>query len=170
MMRPLPRFLALAAVVALAPASASAQSYPLNALGTVATAVTLAKLADLSFGATAIVPGAAASVAPANGARARLDYNEPASVTLPNFVMISGPGGALLRVDLVCAQHATAAAPSPTLFVAPCAGGFIPPIGGNVGGTHYIYVGGTVAAPATSLARAGAYAGSAMITATYVAY
>lgn len=169
MMRPSSRLFVLSAL-ALCPRPAAAQSFPLNALGTVATAVTVAKLADLTFGATAIVPGAVASVAPANGGRARIDYNEPANVTMPNFVMIAGPGGAPLRVDLVCAEHATAAAPAPTLFVAPCAGGFTPPIGGNVGGTHYIYVGATISAGATASVPAGAYAGSFAVTATYVAY
>ena len=169
MMRPSSRLLVLFALLPC-PRPARAQSFPLNALGTVATAVTVAKLADLTFGATAIVPGVAAAVAPANGGRARIDYNEPASVTMPNFVQIAGPAGAPLRVDLVCAQHTTAAAPAPTLFVAPCAGGFTPPISGNVGGTHYIYVGATISAAATTSVPAGAYAGSFAVTATYIAY
>jgi hypothetical protein len=170
MMRPLPRILSLAVGTALCVAPAAAQNVSLNAVATVSTVVTVSKLADLSFDATAVVPGMLATVAPANGGRVRIDYNEPTTVTIPNFVLIPGPGGAALRVDLVCAQHASATAAAPTLFVAPCAGGFVPPLGANVGGTHYVYIGGTITPAATTLVPAGAYAGNATVTATYVVY
>jgi hypothetical protein len=131
--------------------------------------VSIARLNDLDFWA-AIAPGTAASVSPANGARVRVDYNEPTTVTAPGFVMISGPAGALLRVDLACAQDATAAAAAPTAFGASCAGGYIPPISGSVGGSHYIYLGGTIAAGATTSVPAGSYAGTFSVTASYVSY
>ena len=146
------------------------QNVSLSARGTVTSSVTAVRVNDLTFGATAIVPGVAASVAPANGARVRVDFNEPTTVTAPNFVMIGGPGGATLRVDLVCAQDASAAAPAPTSFGTPCAGGFIPPVTGNVGGTHYIFVGATIGAAASATAIAGVYAGSFSVTATFVTY
>ena len=152
------------------PLAMRAQNVSLNAHGTVASSVTAVRVNDLTFGATAIVPGVAASVAPANGARVRVDFNEPTTVTAPNFLMIAGPGGATLRVDLVCAQDANAAASAPAAFVNPCAGGFIPPIGGNVGGTHFIFVGATVGAAASAAAIAGNYAGSFSVTATFVSY
>jgi hypothetical protein len=152
------------------PLEVRAQSFSLNAHGTVASAVTIAGLGNLAFGAAAIVPGTSASITPANGASVRIDFNEPTTVTAPDFVMIAGPGGALIRVDLVCAQATTAAAASPTAFAAPCAGGFVPPIAGNVGGTHYIYVGGTIAALSTATIPAGSYTGSFPVTATYVNY
>ncbi len=157
-------------LVALRPLELLGQNFSLNALGTVASAVSVARLGDLSFGATAIVPGTGAGVTPANGARVRVDYNEPTSVTAPNFIMIAGPGGAQLRVDLVCAEAATASAPSPTPFVAPCAGGFVPPVTGNVGGTHFIYVGGTIGAAASAAAPAGSYVGTFSVTASYASY
>jgi hypothetical protein len=157
-------------MLALWPLEMRGQNFPLNAHGLVASTVTVARLGDLSFGATAIVPGTAANVAPANGARVRVDYNEPTTVTAPNFVMIGGPAGAVLRVDLVCAQDVSAASAAPVAFAAPCAGGFIPPMAANVGGTHFIYVGGTIA-PASSLsAPAGNYAGGFSVTATFVSY
>lgn len=166
-MRPFPLALLM---VALWPLEVRAQNFSVYAHGLVASTVTVARLGDLAFGATAVVPGTAASIAPANGARVRVDYNEPTTVTAPNFVMISGPAGATLRVDLVCAQDVSAASAAPTAFAAPCAGGFIPPMSGNVGGTHYIYVGGTIA-PASSLsAPAGVYAGGFSVTATFVSY
>ena len=157
-------------MLALWPLEVRAQNVSLYARGLVASSVTVARLGDLSFGATAIVPGTAANIAPANGARVRVDYNEPTTVTAPNFVMIAGPAGATLRVDLVCAQDVSAASAAPIAFAAPCAGGFIPPMSGNVGGTHYIFVGGTIA-PASSLsAPAGSYAGGFSVTATFVSY
>jgi hypothetical protein len=166
-MRPLSIALLMLAVW---PLEVRAQNYSVYARGRVASTVTVARLGDLSFGAAAIIPGIAATIAPANGARVRVDFNEPTTVTAPNFVMIAGPAGASLRVDLVCAQDASAASPAPTAFAAPCAGGFIPPMSGNVGGTHYVYVGGTVA-PASSLsAPAGVYAGGFSVTATFVSY
>jgi hypothetical protein len=166
-MRPI---LLAALMLAVWPLEIRAQNFSLNAHGTVASAVSVSRLSDLAFGATAIVPGIAASVTPANGARIRVDFNEPTTVTAPDFVMITGPAGALLRVDLACAQATTPAAAAPTVFAAPCAGGFIPPISGNVGGTHYIYVGGTIAAPAATAIPAGSYAGTFAVTASYVNY
>jgi hypothetical protein len=164
------RAIPLAAIMlAFSPFELSAQNFALNAHATVTSEVSIARLSDLAFGA-AILPGTASSVAPADGARVRVDYNEPASVTAPDFVMVAGPAGALLRIDLVCAHDPTPAAVAPTVFAAPCAGGFIPPIGGNVGGTHYVYVGGVVSAGASAGVRAGSYAGTFSVTATYVNY
>jgi hypothetical protein len=157
-------------LLALRPHQLPGQSFSLNAQGTVASAVAIARLGDLSFGATAIVPGTGSSVTPANGARIRVDYNEPTSVTAPGFLMIVGPGGAQLRVDLACAQATTASAPAPIAFATTCAGGFIPPLAGNVGGTHYIYVGGSIGAAATATVPAGSYAGTFSVTASYVNY
>lgn len=157
-------------MLALWPLEVRAQNTSLYARGLVASTVTVARLGDLSFGATAIIPGTAANIAPANGARVRVDFNEPTTVTAPNFVTIAGPAGASLRVDLVCAQDVSASSAAPIAFAAPCAGGFIPPMSGNVGGTHYIFVGGTIA-PASSLsAPAGSYVGGFSVTATFVAY
>jgi hypothetical protein len=157
-------------LVALWPLEMRAQNFSLNAQATVASQVTVARLADLAFGATAVVPGVSTSVTPANGARVRLDFNEPATVTTPNFVMIGGPAGASLRVDLVCAQDPSAVAATPTAFPAPCAGGFVPPISGNVGGTHYIYIGGTIVSASSMTVPAGSYAGTFSVTATFVSY
>ena len=157
-------------MLALWPLEVRAQNFSLYARGRVASTVTVARLGDLSFGATAVVPGTAASIAPANGARVRVDFNETTTVTAPNFVTITGPAGATLRVDLVCAQDVSAASAAPTAFAAPCAGGFIPPMSGNVGGTHYIYVGGTIAPAASLAAPAGVYAGGFSVTATFVSY
>jgi spore coat protein U-like protein len=157
-------------MLAVWPLEVCAQNFSLNARGTVASAVSVARVSDLAFGAAAIVPGVAASVTPANGARVRVDFNEPTTITAPDYVMIVGPGGALLRVDLSCAQDPTPASAAPTAFGAPCAGGFVPPISGNVGGTHYIYVGGTIAGPATTTVPAGSYAGTFAVTASYVNY
>lgn len=164
------QILLAALMLAVWPLEVRAQNFSLNAHGTVASSVSVARLSDLAFGATAIVPGTATSVTPANGARIRVDFNEPTTVTAPDYLTITGPGGALLRVDLVCAQDPTPTAATPTPFAAPCAGGFVPPISGNVGGTHYIYVGGTIAGPATASIPAGSYAGSFTVTASYVNY
>ncbi|MDB4879284.1 MAG: hypothetical protein JWL60_730 [Gemmatimonadetes bacterium] len=164
----LPLALPLALLLALPRSGARAQA--LNAHATVASSVSITRVADLAFGAVAITPGILATVTPANGGRARIDYNEPATVTAPAFVMLAGPSATQLRVDLQCAAHATSASSAPVLFPAGCAGGFSAPISGNVGGTHYVYVGGTVAAAASSAAPAGSYAGSFSVTATYVVY
>jgi hypothetical protein len=166
---PSPRVIALALLL-LAPATVPAQSFSLNAGATVTSAVTVVRLGDLSFGATAIVPGSGATVTAANGGRARLDYNEPAAVAIPAFVMLAGPGGTLLRVDLACAQATTSSSPSPTPFSAGCATGFTPPVSGDIGGTHYVYIGGSVSPASSSGALAGSYAGTFSVTATYTAY
>ena len=155
---------------ALIPVFAGAQSFSLNAHGRVASAVSVARLGDLAFGVTAIVPGTAATVTAANGAVVRVDYNEPATITAPDFVMISGPGGSSLRVDLSCAQAAVASSASPAPFAISCLGGYSPPISGNVGGSRFVYIGGTIAALATVPLRAGAYAGTFAVTASYVSY
>jgi hypothetical protein len=167
---PSPRVIAIALLL-LAPAMVSAQSFSLNAGATVITVVTVTRLADLSFGATAVVPGTGATIPAANGGRARVDYNEPAVVTIPAFIMLAGPGGTSLRVDLTCAQATTSASASPTPFSsAGCPGGYTPPISGNVGGTHHVYIGGTVSPASSSGALAGSYAGTFSVTATYTAY
>ena len=158
------------AMLALWPLEMSAQSFSLNAHGTVASTVSIARLSDLSFGPTAIVPGVTASVTPANGAQVRVDYNEPTSVTAPDYVLIAGPAGALLRVDLVCAHDPGPSAPAPAPFGAPCAGGFVPPLSGSVGGTHYLYVGGVINPSSSMSVLAGSYAGTFSVTASYVNY
>jgi hypothetical protein len=157
-------------LVALWPLEMRAQSFSLNAQASVASQVSVSRLADLAFGATAVVPGVTTSVLPANGALVRVDFNEPATVTSPNFVMIGGPAGATLRVDLVCAQDPSAGAAAPLAFPAPCAGGFVPPMAGNVGGTHYIYIGGTIVSASSTTVPAGSYAGTFSVTATFVSY
>jgi hypothetical protein len=164
------RPLLLALTGALAPLAAHAQSFPLNAHGRVASAVSVARLSDLTFGATAIVPGTTATITAANGAAVRVDFNEPATITAPDFVMIAGPGGSTLRVDLSCAQSAAAASPTPAPFTTSCLGGYVPPIAGNVGGSRFVYIGGTIAANATVPLRAGSYAGTFAVTASYVSY
>lgn len=155
-------------LLALPPRAARAQNFPANLHGTVSSLVSIARVNDLAFGAVAIVPGVPTTVAPANGALVRVDYNVPTTVTAPDFVMIAGPGGALLRVDLACASDPTASSAAPTPFANPCSGGVIPPLAGNVGGTYYIYIGGTVVASAAASVPAGSYAGSFSVTATYV--
>jgi hypothetical protein len=166
---PSTRLLAIALLLSV-PVAAPAQAFAVNAGATVTSAVTVVRLGDLSFGATPIIPGSGATVTAANGGRAQLNYNEPATVTIPAFVMVAGPGGALLRVDLACAQATTPTSSTPTPFSAGCAAGFIPPITGDIGGTHYVYIGGTVTSVASGGAGAGSYAGTFPVTAAYVAY
>jgi hypothetical protein len=132
--------------------------------------VSVARISDLSFGATAIVPGTPASITAANGAVVRVDYNEPVTVTAPNFVIIAGPGGSTLRVDLTCAEAATAPSPSPASFPTTCLAGYAPPIAGNAGGSRFVHIGGAIAAAATLSVPAGTYAGTFSVTASYVSY
>jgi hypothetical protein len=160
----------LALACTLVPISATAQSFPLNAHGRVASAVNVARLNDLSFGATAITPGTGAAITAANGAVIRVDYNEPATITTPDFVMIAGPGGSAVRVDLSCAQAAVASSPAPAPFPGSCLSGYAPPLAGNTGGSRFVYVGGAIAGAATLPLRAGSYAGSFTVTAAYVSY
>ncbi len=162
--------LALAIALVISPTGAQGQNFSANAHGVVTTIVSITKLSDLAFGATAITPGAVTTVTPANGARVRVDYNEPTSVTTPAFVMLTGPAGAQLRVDFVCAEAAAATSPTPTPFPGPCAGGFVPPLTGSVGGTHHVYIGGAVTAGASNAALAGSYSGGFTVTATFVVY
>ena len=167
-MRIRPPLLALACL--LLPSVARAQNFSLNAHGRVASAVSVSRLSDLAFGATAIVPGTAASVSAANGAVVRVDYNEPATITAPDFVMLAGPGGSALRVDLTCGEAAVANAAAPAPFPISCLSGLTPALSGNVGGSRFVYIGGTIAAVATVPVRAGSYAGSFSVTASYVSY
>jgi hypothetical protein len=101
------RAVPLAAILlAFSPFELSAQIVALNAHATVTSAVGVARLSDLAFG-TPIPPGTATSLTLANGARVRADYNEPTSVTAPDFIMIAGPAGALLRT-ISCARQPAA--------------------------------------------------------------
>lgn len=154
----------------LLPAIAPAQSYSANLQATVTSVVSIVKLTDLAFGSTAIVPGAAAAIAPASGGVARVDYNEPVLVTVQGFAMLTGPYSTRIRVDLACAQATAVGATAPALFGSGCAGGFTPTLGGNASGSHFIYVGGTVAPSASGIAVAGSYSGNFSITASYVVY
>jgi hypothetical protein len=160
----------LALACALLPVTALAQSFTLNAHGRVASAVSVARLSDLTFGAAAIIPGTAASVTAANGAVVQIDYNESANITAPDFVMLAGPGGSALRVDLTCAEATTASSAAPAAFPTSCLSGYAPPLSGNVGGRRFVYIGGSISAASTPSVRAGSYAGSFSVTASYIAY
>ncbi|MDB4887295.1 MAG: hypothetical protein JWN79_2733 [Gemmatimonadetes bacterium] len=169
-MRPPPFVPLLMSLALLGSTGAGAQNYSLNAHATVTSSVSVAQVASLGFGSAAIVPGTAITVSAANGGKARVDFNEPTVVTVPAFLLLAGPFGSQVRVDLACAQATTASASAPTLFSSGCAGGFTPPLGGHVGGSHYIYIGGALSSAASSAAPAGSFTGSFSVTASYVVY
>jgi hypothetical protein len=164
------RRLLLVLVLALAaPATASAQIYSVNASAVVTSAVSMTSLTDLTF-ASPVIPGVTATVSPTNGGRAQLTYNEMATVMIPASLMLTGPAGAQLRVDLTCAESTVSNSATPTAFPSGCTSGLTVTVSGNVGGTRFVYVGGTVSNFSSTSAVAGNYSGSFPVTASYVTY
>ena len=166
-MRLLPRLLVLLALAS--PVVARAQTYSVNASAVVTSAVSMTSLTDLTFTAP-VIPGVTATVSPTNGGRAQLTFNEMATVTIPASLTLTGPAGATLRVDLTCAESTVSNSATPTAFPSGCTSGLTVTPSGNVGGTRFVYVGGTVLNFYSTNALAGNYAGSFTITATYVVY
>lgn len=158
--------LVFAALFAI-PAAASAQTATINVSATVQSAVSFSNTSDLSFGA-AITPGSGATVTPANGGKSMVSYNVPTTVTVAGTALTNG--GASLAVTYSCAQAATGTAAAPTAFPGTCAAGYTTALSGNALTDHWIYVGGDIAAAATTSAPAGIYSGTVTLTATYTTY
>jgi hypothetical protein len=160
--------LAIAAVVAL-PAFASAQTATatINATAIVQSAVTFSNTANLDFG-TAITPGSGATVTPANGGKAMVSYNVPTTITVAGTALASG--SASLPVTYSCAQATTGNSATPTAFSGSCAGGFTTALSGAAQTSHWIYIGGAIAAASTTAAPAGTYSGTVTLTATYTTF
>jgi spore coat protein U-like protein len=164
----------LVAAAALAlPAVASAQGSPvtatINATAQVQSSVAFSNPSDLDFGAP-ITPGTAASVTPANGGKIMVSYNTPTTVTVAGTALTHSASAATLPVTYSCAQAATGTATTPTAFAGTCAAGYTTALSGNARTDHWLYVGGDIAAGATSAAPAGNYAGTVTFTATFTAY
>ena len=160
--------LALVALVAF-PAVVSAQTATatINATAIVQSAVTFSNTANLDFGA-AITPGSGATVTPANGGKAMVSYNVPTTVTVSGTALANG--AASLPVSYSCAQATTGTNPAPTAFAGTCAAGYTTALVGNFQTDHWIYIGGVIAAAATTSAPAGTYTGTVTLTATYTTF
>lgn len=163
--------LLIAAAACLAvPAIASAQSQTatVNALARVQSSVAFSNPSDLDFGAP-ITPGTAASVTPANGGKIMVSYNTPTTVTVAGTAL-NRAGGGSLAVTYSCAQAATGTSATPTAFAGTCAAGYTTALSGNARTDHWLYVGGDIAAGATTAAPAGNYVGTVTFTATFTTY
>lgn len=163
--------LALTAAACLAiPALASAQSQTatINATAKIQSAVTFSNPTNLDFGA-AITPGTGATVTPANGGKIMASYNTPTTITVAGTAL-NRAGGGSLAVTYSCAQAATGTATTPTAFAGTCAAGYTTTLTGNARTDHWLYVGGDIAAAATTTAPAGNYTGTITFTATYTTY
>lgn len=162
-------FIAAAACLAL-PAVASAQTTAtINAVARVQSSVAFSNPTNLDFGAP-ITPGTAASVTPANGGRIMVSYNTPTTVTVAGTALAHSGSGATLPVTYSCAQAATGTATTPTAFAGTCAAGYTTALSGNARTDHWLYVGGDIAAGATTTAPAGNYQGTVTFTATFTTY
>lgn len=160
------RLIAILAFVAM-PGALAAQSATgtVGAVATVQSAVTfLAATSSLDFGT--ITPGTAVNIAPgATGSGIiGVQYNTPATITV-GTLSLTGPGSVTLPTTLSCAQASTATSTTPTSFT--CGSGYVTTLAANAASTWYIYLGGTIAAAATSTAPAGDYTGSVTLTATF---
>ena len=157
---------AVAAVIAL-PAFASAQTATatLNATALVQSAVAFSNPTNLDFG-TAITPGSGATVTPANGGKIMVSFNTPALVTVAGTAL-SRVGGGSLAVTYSCAQATTGVSATPTAFAGTCAAGYTTSLSGTARTDHWLYVGGDIAAAASTNAPAGTYTGTITFTATY---
>jgi hypothetical protein len=162
--------LALAALAALpAVASAQTQTATINVVAKVQSSVSFSNTTNLDFGA-AITPGTAATVTAANGGKVMVSYNTPTTVTVAGTALTHSASAATIPVTYSCAQATTGTATTPTAFAGTCAAGYTTALNGNARTTHWIYLGGDIAASATTTAPAGNYAGTATFTATYTTY
>lgn len=164
-MRPV-RLLPMLALVAL-PGALAAQSATgtVSAVAKVQSAVTfLGATSNLNLGT--ITPGTAVNIAPgaAGSGVIGVQYNTPATITV-GTLSLAGPGGATLPVAVSCAQASTSTSTTPTTFA--CGTGYSTTLAVNAATTWYIYLGGSIAAGATSAAPAGDYTGSVTLTATF---
>jgi hypothetical protein len=163
-------FLAAAACLAV-PAIASAQSpvsATINAIAKVQSSVAFSNPTDLDFGAP-ITPGTGATVTAANGGKIMVSYNTPTTVTVAGTAL-NRAGGGSLPVTYSCAQAATGTATTPTAFAGTCAAGYTTALTGSARTDHWLYVGGDIAAGATTTAPAGNYTGTVTFTATFTTY
>jgi hypothetical protein len=96
------------------------------------------------------------------------------SYNVPTLVSVSGTalanGAASLPVTYSCAQAATGTNPTPTAFAGTCAAGYTTALVGNFQTDRWIYIGGAIAAAATTSAPAGTYTGTVTLTATYTTF
>ena len=158
--------LVLAALLAV-PAVASAQTATINVSATVQSAVSFSNTTDFSFGA-AITPGTGATVTPANGGKSMVSFNVPTTVSVSGTALANG--GSSLPVTYSCAHDAIGTSATPTAFAGSCAAGYTTALSGNALTSHWIYVGGAIAAASTTSAPAGIYTGTVTLTATYTSY
>lgn len=162
--------LVLAAAVAIpGVAQAQTQTATINVTAKVQTAVTFSNSAPLDFG-TAITPGTAASVAPADGGKVMVSYNTPTTVTVAGTVLTETAGSATIPVTYSCSHATTGTSTAPTAFAGTCAAGYTTTLNGRAKTDHWIYLGGGIAAAATNAVPAGNYSGTATFTATYTTY
>ena len=163
-------FIATVALPTLAAAQGS-QSATVNVTAKVQSAVSFSNAANLDFGG-AITPGTAASLAPGTSSgKVMITYNTPATVVVSGTALTETSGGAspaTIPVTYSCAQAATGTAASPATFS--CATGYTTALSGRARTDHWVYLGGDIAAAATSAVPAGSYAGTATFTATYTNY
>ena len=164
-------FIASASLPALA--AAQTQTATINVTAKVQSTVSFSNAANLDFGA-AITPGTAASVAPGTASgKVMISYNTPATVTVAGTDLTETAGGgspATIPVTYSCAQANSGTAAAPTAFAGTCAAGFTTALNGRARTDHWVYLGGSIAAGATSTVPAGNYAGTATFTATYTTY
>lgn len=162
-------FLAAAAcLVVPSVASAQSQTATINALAKIQSAVVFSNPTNLDFGAP-ITPGTGATVTAANGGKIMVSYNTPTTVTVAGTAL-NRAGGGSLAVTYSCAQAATGTATTPTAFAGTCAAGYTTSLFGNARTDHWLYVGGDIAAAATTTAPAGNYTGTVTFTATYTTF
>ena len=159
-------FVAAAAIPAIA--GAQTQTATIAVTARVQSSVSFSNPAPLDFGA-AITPGTATSVAPAAGGKVMITYNTPTTITVAGSPLAE-VGGATIPVTYSCAHAATGASTAPTAFASTCAAGYTTALNGRARTDHWLYLGGDIAAAATSTAPAGNYTGTATFTATYLTY
>jgi spore coat protein U-like protein len=168
--RSVKRTLALAVLIASAPASrAQTSTAPISVTAKVQSAVTLSGMVPLDFG-TGIVPGTPATVTPANGGKIMASYNVNTQLSLPNTVTLTRAGGGSVLVSLSCAQSSSGTAPAPTPFATDCATGYGAALVGNARTDWWLYLGGAITGAATASVPAGNYSGNATVTATYTTF
>lgn len=158
--------MALGGTLSLSAQSATAS---MAATARVQSAVSFSSISNLDFGAAA-APGTAIISTPANGGKAMVTYNTPTTITVTGSSLAHTTLPATLAVTYACAQATTGTSTTPTAFPGSCAAGYTTALAGNARTSHWIYVGGTIAAAETATAPAGVYNGSITLTATYTTF
>lgn len=154
---------AAAAVLALTPAAATAQSASITASATVATALTVTNLRNLGFGT--VIPGFNRTINATDATSGHFSLaggaNAEVAISFSALPSLTGPGTAM-AVAYTATYNTSDAGGSGTSFTP--SSGVTTRLDSTTGGLH-VYLGGTLTVPAGQ--TPGSYSGTVTMDAAY---